>query len=384
MKKFWFVWVASVILVFGSLSVFQANALGPVTQEKQEDENQEQKESEEAPADEEEAEEEAETAEKLFPQVIAKLRRNEFDAALETLGRVRQLDPDNFQYAMLHARVLNHVGGKLRQKSFAHTYQAAEITRELMGKDEVQGPLREMLAKNFYDAACCHCLEGQFDQSLELLNEAFENGFSDVSIAEADNDLAGLRDNPKFGSLLKTHREAIARRLAKETERELADFESFDFDFALPSVDGETISLADYKGQVVIADIWGTWCPPCREEIPSFVSLQETYGDKGLQIIGLNYEHGDDEEKIIAKIKDFMAENNMNYPCVIGDDETRGQVENFQGFPTTIFIDKSGKVRLTLVGLHSKMKLESVVTTLLDETPAAETESAPEGDSEDN
>ena len=62
-----------------------------------------------------------------------------------------------------------------------------------------------------------------------------------------------------------------------------------------------------------------------------------------------------------------MTENNMPYMCVIGDDETRKKVRNFQGFPTTIFIDRTGKVRLKEVGYKPLIVLEAIVSTLLDE-----------------
>ena len=83
-------------------------------------------------------------------------------------------------------------------------------------------------------------------------------------------------------------------------------------------------------------------------------------------MVGLNYERGEGDE-IVRVIKDFMTENKMNYTCLIGDPETRKQVPNFRGFPTTLFIDQTGKVRLQFVGLHSYSTLEAVVTKLLNE-----------------
>ena len=90
-----------------------------------------------------------------------------------------------------------------------------------------------------------------------------------------------------------------------------------------------------------------------------------------MDIVGINYERVDEEKEAISKIKDFIEEYQMNYNCVIGDEETKQQVPNFRGYPTTLFIDQKGQVRLTLVGLHSMAKLESVVRSLIDE-PGAE------------
>lgn len=145
----------------------------------------------------------------------------------------------------------------------------------------------------------------------------------------------------------------------------LSEGAMFPFDFSVTDVTGQPISLADYAGQVVIVDIWGTWCPPCRAEIPSFIKLQDEYGPQGFQMVGLNYEGGEDTDAQI--VRDFMAETGINYPCALGTEEIRAQVPNFQGFPTTLFLDKSGKVRHKAVGLHEYEYLESVVKALLAE-----------------
>jgi thiol-disulfide isomerase/thioredoxin len=147
-------------------------------------------------------------------------------------------------------------------------------------------------------------------------------------------------------------------------------------DFDLVSVDGKPIKLADYHGKVCIADIWGTWCPPCREEIPAFVALQNKLGADGFQMLGFNHEGGEPEEDA-ETVRTFMAANEMNYPCSLINDEFLAQVPDFGGFPTTIFIDRHGKVRLKAVGFHNYYFLESVVDVLLaEEGPATATPEA--------
>ena len=141
---------------------------------------------------------------------------------------------------------------------------------------------------------------------------------------------------------------------------------TFLLDFAVIDVQGQPHRLADYRGKVVIVDFWGTWCPPCEAEIPSFVRLQEEYGPQGLQIIGLNYEQGTPQSATRA-VKAFMATNGINYPCALGTPEIRAQVPGFEAFPTTIFLDKTGRVRAKEVGLHRYEYLESIVKKLLAE-----------------
>ena len=83
-------------------------------------------------------------------------------------------------------------------------------------------------------------------------------------------------------------------------------------------------------------------------------------------MIGLNYEGGSaisDKEKV----KNYVSSEGINYPCALGDDATQQQVPDFNAYPTTLFIDKKGKVRYRLVGLHSYKDLSAIVRKLLTE-----------------
>ena len=143
---------------------------------------------------------------------------------------------------------------------------------------------------------------------------------------------------------------------------------SYEFDFSLPSTEGSTVSKADFAGRVLIVDIWGTWCPPCRAEVPHFVELQEEYEDQGLSIVGINYEGVElTDEEAIAAIAEFTAEVPVNYPLLLGDEATQEQVPDFSGYPTTLFIDRSGKVRMTILGARPKGELEAIVKIRLEE-----------------
>lgn len=158
---------------------------------------------------------------------------------------------------------------------------------------------------------------------------------------------------------------------AQQARALLAAGETFPFDFTLTDLRGQPLSLSSLLGQVVIVDIWGTWCPPCRAEIPSFIRLQNEFGPQGLQIIGLNYEHGPTEQEVIKAVEQFIQEFGINYPCALGTDQIQQQVPGFEGFPTTLFIDRAGRVRAKLVGLHDHALLQALVEQLLAEGPAS-------------
>jgi thiol-disulfide isomerase/thioredoxin len=211
--------------------------------------------------------------------------------------------------------------------------------------------------------------EGKLDEALARLKEAADAGFaSPGSLAPLDaiEALAGRAEYQALAARIAAKADVQARERARAT---LAESRPFPFDFRLPDLDGKERTLGELKGsKATIIDIWGTWCPPCRKEIPHFAELHAKYADKGLAIVGLNYENETDPDAVASLVRKFAEQYMIPYPCLIGDDATREQVPNFSGFPTTLFLDDTGRVRATLVGYHPMRDLEALVTTLMDET----------------
>lgn len=124
-------------------------------------------------------------------------------------------------------------------------------------------------------------------------------------------------------------------------------------DFALKNLAGETIRLSDFKGKAVIVNFWATWCPPCRAEFPE---LQETAIENkdNLVIIGVNHTSGDTP----ALIPGFVDEFGITFPIVL--DETGETVKTYGvlGLPTSVFIDKNGRVQEVFTGIINKNYIE--------------------------
>ena len=95
------------------------------------------------------------------------------------------------------------------------------------------------------------------------------------------------------------------------------------------------------------------------------VDLAKDYKGKGLEIVGLNYNEEGSPDVVKKTIKAFLDENKASYRCFVGDEKTQMLVPDFEGYPTTLFIDRAGKVRLKVVGYHEKEVLEEIVKTLL-------------------
>ncbi len=152
----------------------------------------------------------------------------------------------------------------------------------------------------------------------------------------------------------------------REVARDMANTVPFEFDFQLRDISGELLRKSEFQGKVLIVDIWGTWCPPCREEIPHFIALHQRYRESGLEIVGLNKENGSPEAQA-QKVREFRDKFGIPYRCAIITERVISQVPDFDGFPTTLFFDKRGKLRLMYVGYHEARELQAAVENLLAE-----------------
>ena len=126
-------------------------------------------------------------------------------------------------------------------------------------------------------------------------------------------------------------------------------------------VEGKTVKSSDFKGKVVILDFWATWCPPCREEIPGFVALQNKYANKGLTIVGVSL-----DEQGPSVVKPFMKRFAMNYPVVMGDSKLVSDYGGISAIPTTFIIDRQGNVVTAHQGYTDQATFEAEIRPLLD------------------
>ncbi|RPH63767.1 MAG: TlpA family protein disulfide reductase [Acidobacteria bacterium] len=110
-------------------------------------------------------------------------------------------------------------------------------------------------------------------------------------------------------------------------------------------IDGRTMSTRDWKGKVVLVNFWATWCPPCREEIPAFVAMQERYRDD-LLIVGVSMDEGS-----LDDVRQFARDHKMNYPIVMQTAELHKSFPGVFALPTTFVIDPELRTVQKHVGL---------------------------------
>jgi cytochrome c biogenesis protein CcmG/thiol:disulfide interchange protein DsbE len=128
----------------------------------------------------------------------------------------------------------------------------------------------------------------------------------------------------------------------------------------------QEVSLADYRGQVVMINIWATWCPPCRAEMPAIQEAYHEYKDQGLVVLAINTTFQDSE----ADVRAFVTEFELSFPILLdrtGDASMRYQL---RGLPSTYFIDRKGVIQSVIIGgPMAETVIRSNVENLLKERP---------------
>jgi thiol-disulfide isomerase/thioredoxin len=117
-------------------------------------------------------------------------------------------------------------------------------------------------------------------------------------------------------------------------------------DFTLENMDGEKISLNDFHGQVVMLNFWATWCPPCRREIPSMESIYQDLGKDGFVVLAVN--EFEDPDHVFAYTGQLSVD--PTFPVLFDRDSSVSQLYGVKGLPTTVLIDKQGKMVYRAVG----------------------------------
>ena len=130
----------------------------------------------------------------------------------------------------------------------------------------------------------------------------------------------------------------------------------------LPDLAGSRATLERWRGKVIVVNFWASWCPPCREEIPGLVRIQQKFAANGLQVVGIAVDSVD-------KSRQAAGEMGISYPVLVAEvqiiDVTRRLGNRAGGLPFTVVLDRQGRLVTTHLGLLSEAQLERLVTPLL-------------------
>lgn len=133
--------------------------------------------------------------------------------------------------------------------------------------------------------------------------------------------------------------------------------------FTVATRDGRLLTHDSVRGRVVLVNIWATWCPPCRAEMPALQQLANAYADDGVIVLGLSVDRGP-----AAGVDRFLTERSITYPVAIINDATLAAFGSIRGYPTSILIDRTGIIRHTVLGPIAPLTLRPAILRLVNES----------------
>jgi peroxiredoxin len=139
-----------------------------------------------------------------------------------------------------------------------------------------------------------------------------------------------------------------------KTERTAANL-----DLTLQDMNGHAVRLADYKGKVILLNVWATWCGPCQLEIPELVETYAKYKDQGVVVLGVSL---DDTAEML---REYAPKKQMNYPLLLMQDDFDEAYGPIFGVPITFFIDRDGTITRRHFGPVSKEQVDREIKSLL-------------------
>ncbi|HCT57482.1 MAG TPA: TlpA family protein disulfide reductase [Gemmatimonas aurantiaca] len=149
------------------------------------------------------------------------------------------------------------------------------------------------------------------------------------------------------------HVEALVGARAKERRQP---------SYAITTRAGGLLTPDSLRGRVVLVNIWATWCPPCRAEMPLLQQLAEAYASDSVVVLGLSVDRGP-----ARTVDAFLAERGITYPVAIVSDEVVRAFGGVRGYPTSLLLDKQGVVRHTVMGPVGPVTLRPALRRLIAE-----------------
>jgi peroxiredoxin len=155
---------------------------------------------------------------------------------------------------------------------------------------------------------------------------------------------------------------AVASACASDTEeqpyRRLTEGDAVPA-YAAATLGGDTLSLADLRGQAVMLNIWATWCIPCRAEMPGLQSLHEQLGEEGLRVVGVSIDAGGATESVRMFLEDF----GITFTILHDPSERVTRAFRTMGVPETFLIGRDGRIVKRWIGKFDPMA-ESTLTAV--------------------
>lgn len=211
-----------------------------------------------------------------------------------------------------------------------------------------------------------HVKQGHTDQAIDAYVEAAGTFLGQDSSAAAPLRALWSKKNGSLAGLdarLSAAREASRQKIVFDARR----FEQPAPKWTLKDMDGKPVSLAAFKGKVVVLDFWGSWCGPCRLELPHLQKAYDQYKSKGVAFTTVNVEMAPTAEEHRKTAAEFMKANQYTFPVALDPDGVAVQAHGVNSYPTVYIIDRTGKIRFRNLGYTDGISeiLEAQIEALL-------------------
>lgn len=130
--------------------------------------------------------------------------------------------------------------------------------------------------------------------------------------------------------------------------------------FALLGMDDKQHKLSDYKGKVAMINFWGTFCPPCKQEMPAIQKQYEQWKDKGLEVIGVNLGESS------VTVQSFIRQNELTFPILYDPDLNIRAKYGVVQYPTTFFVNRDGEITTIKIGEMDERFIEQTLAGMLE------------------
>lgn len=132
-------------------------------------------------------------------------------------------------------------------------------------------------------------------------------------------------------------------------------------EFKLETSDSQSISLTDYRGKAVLVNLWATWCPPCRTEMPIIEKVYQGYQNQGLIVLGVNSTNQDDPTAVTPFVKQY----GITFPILLDVNGEAASLYELRSLPTSFFIGRDGIIKEVVVGGMSEALLRANIEEII-------------------
>lgn len=226
----------------------------------------------------------------------------------------------------------------------------------------------EALANPMIDMAKAYAQRKELQSTFTAIESAVSCGYGEYRELERQAWLTELVDEPTRAQWMAKLDKTYTAAIQSWSQTVVREFAGGSFNFSLDDLHGGRLSNADFVGNVMVVDLWATWCPPCRKGIPHYKELQSKYKSQGVEVVGISMDDPDAPNDVLETVKSFVEKQKFNYSVAMGDASIAGQLPGKMALPTTVFIDRNGRVRYIAKGYHDFAKVEAITKMLVNES----------------